>query len=233
MPNVKSLTLFHCDTESHHPRRLDLRYCTQLEYLHLRGDRSPCVPIMPPTIKHLDFSMSEALHELHIERDEVFDLPLLETFDCRGTMLKGPLIKRITSQAVEARSLKRLFIGRPFMDAGMAAVESQYPLSDTVHALHLGSPDISEERIIEVIKLFPNLRSLDVSTSKVTGVAVKEFVNRGVTTLRCNNCYRISPDAIDYARAHGVEVEAKSGNNHNMRDLVYSHRDGPFSIGGN
>jgi F-box/TPR repeat protein Pof3 len=151
--------------------------------------------------------VSPRLNGLYVEDEEIFDLPMLESFDCGDTALPGTLVKQITFRSVIAGNLKRLSIGGRVVDYGMRSVEDEYPVSESVAELSVASLDISEERIIKIIKLYPNLRKLDVSRTKVTGVAIKDFVNMGITWVKCNDCYYISPDAVEYARGNGVEVE--------------------------
>jgi F-box/TPR repeat protein Pof3 len=116
------------------------------------------------------------------------------------------MIARIISRSVGTRSLKRLDVGKRFLGYN-DYIEEVYPASESVTELSLALLTLPEERIMAIVKLYPNLQRLDVSRTQVTGVAIKEFVNAGITWLNCKDCYQTSPDAIEYARGRGVEVE--------------------------
>jgi hypothetical protein len=48
------------------------------------------------------------------------------------------------------------------------------------------------------------------NSTKLTGVGIRRWVDQGLPSLRrleFTNCTGISPDAFDYARAHGIEVK--------------------------
>jgi len=71
----------------------------------------------------------------------------------------------------------------------------------------LQEPEIT---LINMLRRYPNLRRVDLSETRVTGVAVKELVDREsgpLEWLGLNHCTRVSSDAFDYARAKGVTVE--------------------------
>ena len=82
-----------------------------------------------------------------------------------------------------------------------------YPASTTVEDLSLAGAWLRDGEVIPIVDLYPNVSTLDVSYTRVTGVAVKHFVNMGVKRLKVNECLEISPDAVEYARGKGVDVE--------------------------
>jgi F-box/TPR repeat protein Pof3 len=152
---------------------------------------------------------------MHIPDDEVFDLPLLESLKCNGTPdVPLSVIKRIAAKSIQAGHLKKLFIGGrlPRRDAliGYEEENPEYPASDSVTELSLSMVSMTEARFFDVLNLYPSVRKLDASENNMlTGVAVRDFVNRGITWLNVNKCPNISPDAVEWARSQGVYVEHK------------------------
>jgi F-box/TPR repeat protein Pof3 len=152
---------------------------------------------------------------------------LLESFNCEGTNLyvQSPLLtlfgadlelfrngddlKFVTASSIKSGNLKRLLIGSRIRDDNdTSLVADEYPASQTVEELSLEHDYSPELRIISIVRLYPNLQKLNVSYNyKITGVAVKNFVEMGIKQLKVNECYEISPDAVEYARGRGVQVE--------------------------
>ena len=178
--------------------RLDLSNTTGLVSL----------PKLPSTLRHLILSKNLHLQQdLSGDDDELPALLLLETLDCSATGLTGQFIKALTSPSITEGNLKRLCVGDRLVEWRGGPVEDEYPASNSVEELSLASLLIWEERMIEVVKLYPNLRRLDVSGTKVTGVAVRCFVEMGITWLKLDECSEVSTDAVEWARGKGVEVE--------------------------
>jgi len=93
-------------------------------------------------------------------------------------------------------------------DTGFNSVAEEYPASQTVEELSLSSCALlSEKRILDIVGLYPSLKRLDISYTKITGVAVKIFIEKGIKWLAMNECNHVGADAVDYARSQGVEVE--------------------------
>lgn len=111
-------------------------------------------------------------------------------------------MKRITSPSAKAGNLKELLVGFRFVD-----VHDEYPVSETVYRLSLRGLNVSERAIMEAVDKYPNVKVLDVGMTRVTGVAIKQFVQMGVRHLILDECAHISPDAIDYARGKGLQVD--------------------------
>ena len=111
----------------------------------------------------------------------------------------------ITRDSIKAGKLKVLKMGASFAfeDASAAPL----PASDTVVELSLASLNKLEQVLIDMVNLYPNVRSLDISFTCITGVAIKHFVNMGIKQLKVNECGRLGPDAVEFARGKGVEVQ--------------------------
>ena len=184
------------------------------------------LPIFPANLKHLMLCKMVQLGSRTIG-DETYELPLLESFDCSGTAISAQLVKAITLQSIKAGTLKKLSMGDRLVDfAPGIPVTDEFPASNSVEELSLASLIIREKRILEIVKLYPNLKKLDVSSSKVTGVAIKHFVELGIKWLKLDECSDVSPDAVEYARGKDVEVEfnfpSRSGRVTTFRDASYT-----------
>jgi F-box/TPR repeat protein Pof3 len=205
---------------------LDLRNLKTLESLDLSNTCLQELPILPTTLKHLNLSKMRHLGG-HSIGDETYELPLLESFDCSGTAISRHMVKAVTLQSIKAGKLKKLYMGDRLTEfLPGTAVEDEYPASNSVEELSLASLIIRERRILEVIKLYPNLERLDVSGTKITGVAVKQLVQMGVKWLKLDECSEVSPDAVEYARGKGVDVQfnfpSRSGRATSFRDASYT-----------
>lgn len=59
-----------------------------------------------------------------------------------------------------------------------------------------------------IVEALPNLRTLDLSETDITGVGVKHALKAThLERLVVNNCRKIGIDAIDWARSQGVRVD--------------------------
>lgn len=138
----------------------------------------------------------------------------------------GRMIKQITNSSVKAGNLRSLKLGTLTMEIVTGLATDEYPVSTTVEELSLGNSLSAESRIIDIVNLYPQLLRLDVSYTNITGVAVKHFVGMGVAWLRLDECPHVSPDAVEYARGKGVEVEFNFPSRRNLgfRDRVAAAR---------
>lgn len=134
----------------------------------------------------------------------------------------GNKLKEFTSSSIKAGNLRSLHVGVLDGSVSHSPVKDDYPPSITVQNLSLEAVQDDESRIIDIVNLYPNVKRLDVSYSKVTGVAVKHFVGMGVQWLNLDECPDVSPDAIEYARGKGVEVQF---NFPSRRNVLLGFRD--------
>lgn len=146
---------------------------------------------------------------LHVGANEEppAELPLLETFNCEGTNISSDVLKVITIRSIANGKLKSLLIGGRLSDPRPGPAENEYPVCDDLEELSLNTMQINDTRVLQIIELYPKLRKLDVSGTRVTGVAVRKFVERGITSLNLDECVDVGSDAVDWARWKGVEVE--------------------------
>ena len=203
------------------PNLPDLSPWTCLEYLDLTDTQLTRLPKFPQTLKHL--ILNDNLH-LHVaaEQEDPTGLPLLETFGCSATNIDARILKAITSESIKAGNLKRLYVGGRLAEfRPQVPVADEYPPSDTVEELSLSSMIIGDQRAIQVASLYPRLTRLDMSATKVSGVAVRQFVDMGIKWLRLNECDCVSFDAVEWARGKGVDVAfslaSSDGNLRNVR----------------
>jgi F-box/TPR repeat protein Pof3 len=203
-PNVTTVTLNDWKIM---PNFADLCAWTSLESLDLTNTQLRRLPKLPPTLRHLILSNNVFLNFDHDDEEEPTALPLLETFACASTQLDASTIKMITAASIKGGKLKRLSLGRRLCEwLPGAPVEQEYPPSETLEELSLSFLIIGDQRAVQVAGLYPKLRRLDVSGTKVTGVAVRQFVDMGIRWLGLNECEQVGPDAIEWARGKGVEV---------------------------
>ncbi|TVY36460.1 F-box/TPR repeat protein [Lachnellula subtilissima] len=192
----------------------------KLQQLDLTDTHITLLPDLPPTLKHLILNNNGNLR-VDIGDRQFPSPPLLETFACAGTTLNNSAIKDITRESIKRGNLKTLLIGRRLADSRGRA-EDDYPASETVEELSLASLWEQEHQLIQIVSLYPNVRKLDVSSTKATGVAVKAFVQMGVQYLKLNECSEVGIDAVEWARGQGVAVEfnfpSRSGNARVFRD---------------
>jgi F-box/TPR repeat protein Pof3 len=163
-------------------------------------------PLLPPTLTHLVVSHNIPL-TIRAEDLDPIPLPLLELFACHSTFLTPSNLKKITEASIRAGNLKTLLIGSRDTDFENTLVTDEFPAAETLEELSLAEMILGDERMMQIVSLYPKLQKLDASATKITGVAVKHFVNRGIRWLRLNECEEVSSDAVDWARGKGVEVE--------------------------
>lgn len=202
-PNATSIILRHWGDL---PNHVDCTSWTKLQHLDLTNTQLQFLPKVPATLRYLNLSQNTLLH-VGVEEEAPDELPFLETFNCEGTDISSDVLKVITMPSIAKGNLKCLMIGARLSEyrPGPAAVE--YPASEHLEELSLHNMQINDSRVLQIIELYPNLGKLDVSGTRVTGVSVREFVNRGVTSLNLIDCLDVGEDAVAWARSMGVNVD--------------------------
>lgn len=184
---------------------VDATNWTCLERLDLTNTQITRIPRYPPTLKHLILSENSHL-TFGADEDNPTPLPLLETFACSSTRIDGETLKLIVGDAIKAGNLKRLTIGDRLVNERPNLVKNEFPPSETVEDLSLVAMNLNDRCALEVVDLYPNLKRLDMSSTKITGVAVKAFVKMGIRWLKINDCEMIGIDAVEWARGKDIEV---------------------------
>lgn len=206
-PNLVSAILIDWKIVNLTTPLFDLQAWNHLEYLDLTNTQIRRFPFLPGTLKHLILADNPLLGILDVPTLlSLTNMPLLETFNCHQTTLDAQQVRHLTYDAIINGHLKRLYLGARLNATHETPVEEEFPPSETVEELSLALLHLDDDRTLSIVALYPNLRKLDVSGTHVTGVSIKEFVNRGITSLKLDECSETSPDAVEWARGKGVEV---------------------------
>jgi len=196
-----------------------------LQYLDLSNMNLFRIPSLPVTLKHLILGNNRDLIDNNVE-DQAIVLPLLETFVCAATSLSNAFIKVTTQESIKRGNLRNLSIGERLVEDLKVPAEDVYPVSAIIEELSLAYLLLSEHDVMKIVNLYPNVQNLDVSGTKITGVAVKAFVQLGVKRLKMNECSEVGTDAVEWARGQGIDVEfnfpSRSGNMKGYRDTAFA-----------
>ena len=92
----------------------------------------------------------------------------------------------------------------------MTASDVRGRLAGLKHLSLESSHGVDDSHLSLVAISFPELQSLNVSGTDVTGAGIKEVVNNGLKKLIANNCRFVGIDAIQWARTQGVQVENRN-----------------------
>ncbi|KAB8290264.1 hypothetical protein EYC80_011130 [Monilinia laxa] len=197
IPKIKTLSLKRFDLEGVVP--LDLRELQGLEDLELIDCGLRRLPLLPSTLKRLVLRDNLRLFD---QQEDTVSLSLLETFNCDSTGLSD---ETVVSVIKNAPNLKHLHMGSRLVGDYIATHQS-FPLCENIEELCVSYLPYEEKDFINLTSKCPNLKRLDISGTKITGVAVKHFVGQGITWIDLQVCDKVSPDAVEYARGKGAEV---------------------------
>ncbi|TGO59461.1 hypothetical protein BCON_0044g00190 [Botryotinia convoluta] len=199
IPNIQALSLSGFDLQSLSP--LDLGGSLKnLEDIQLTSCNLRMIPLLPLTLKRLCLVGNLSLPS---QKDNNVLFPFLETLECQETGLSD---EWIVSVLKNARNLTYLDIGNRLV-GDYTVAHQNFPVCENVVVLSVSYLQYDEKDFIRMIEKFPNLERLTINGTKITGVAVKHFVKQGIKFLDVKHCAKISPDAVEYARGKGVEVE--------------------------
>jgi hypothetical protein len=71
----------------------------------------------------------------------------------------------------------------------------------------ISESDVDDVIMLQIASKCPRLEHVDLRGCYITGVAVKELCSlTTMKTLKMSDCYKVSADAIEWARAKGVTV---------------------------
>lgn len=79
-----------------------------------------------------------------------------------------------------------------------------------INSLSLAGCDFTDETAQLLATASPNLDNLEIEQTEVTGVGVKALVlkhGRKLEKLKLDSCRLVSADAVDFARASGINVQ--------------------------
>ncbi|KAI0999099.1 hypothetical protein K3495_g9094 [Podosphaera aphanis] len=204
-PNATKVILNDCVLIP--PGTWDLTPWSKLELLDLTNSQLTRLPKLPRTLKHLALDNNPLLFLTFNEEIGPFHLPSLESFSCRTTFIEAKGLLEITRASIEAKNLKKLSIGdRLNAFTSTVPVSEEFPASSTVEELSIAYLHLRDDRTLDILDLYPNLKKIDLSGTYITGITVKALVERGVEWIKLNECHNISHDAIEMARSKGVYV---------------------------
>jgi F-box/TPR repeat protein Pof3 len=216
-PNLQCASLIHQDS-IFGPRNMyefaDFSMWSKLQHLEVTHAFFTTLAWLPPTLKHLYVTESH-VSGFSAENEDLspLGLPLLETYMCGAMDLSLEMIMAVITSSVKAGNLKALHMVN--YHPNRTTLWAQPTLANdllmpSVQELSLSKCDMHEDNIVKFLRLFPNLQTLDLSLTKITGVAVKEVMTREIGPLKwlgLNGCTKLSADAVEWARSLGTVVE--------------------------
>ncbi|RDW81998.1 hypothetical protein BP6252_03110 [Coleophoma cylindrospora] len=207
-PNVESVALV--GWEASNQGLVDLTPWQYLRILDLRDMGLTFLPLFPAEIESITISKNKRMvrPQLDPEAESHQKFSMLTTFDCEETEMTHAAVASVITPAIDARNLKILRMGTIAVERAPGSdITEHYPPSETLEELGLGNLDLDEASALKIIRQYPNVTKIDLSWSKITGVAVRQLVERGVKILNVCGCSKISPDAIQFARSKCVVVD--------------------------
>lgn len=183
-----------------------------LRILDLRDMALTFFPLLSAEIRSITISknrhMVKPLLDPEAESHQKFSK--LTAFDCEDTGMTHAAVAAVITPAINAGNLKVLRMGRiAVLRAPGSDITEHYPPSEIVEELGLGNLDLDEALALKIVRQYPSAKTIDLSWSKITGVTVRQLVERGVKVLNISGCSQISPDAVQFARSQGVIVDWK------------------------
>lgn len=197
-----------------------------LKEVNLDGSYFEHIPILPSGLRRLSLSRVYRLQYMDSGYYAWADLPLLTYFDSSlSPGLSWAISLQLVLPSMQANNLRRLYM----TDNSNGIDLESFPLTPSVIDLSLQRLQESEDIIMKILRKFPNLRQVDLSDTKVTGVTIKELMARNnprLERLRLWGCLDISPDAVEYARNMGTKVDykASAAGNH-QASIAWRSRD--------
>jgi F-box/TPR repeat protein Pof3 len=136
-------------------------------------------------------------------------LQLLETYYHDGAFDVGleAVYARMEASRV-AGNIKILRLGESLTSEDVPRNPAEYSIPSLAE-LSLHHWDVPEERLLQFLRACPNIKRLDVSGTRATGVLVKELMTREsgpLEMLGVIDCRHLSQDAVAYARSMGAVV---------------------------
>ncbi|RKF63329.1 putative f-box tpr repeat containing protein pof3 [Erysiphe neolycopersici] len=212
-PNVTTVVLDRFEVLI--KQTLDLRSWSHLKRLHLLHAGLLKFPKLPQTLQHLVLDKNPNLSITdELEKEDLFSLPLLETFYCQSTSIELHHLFAITKACIQANNFKSLGIGGHYhnhlimVSYSTNKIPKNLPPSLSLEELSLALLPITDNQILEILQLYPKLRKIDLSGTCVTGVTIKALIEKGgVEWIKVSDQMSVSFDAIELARNKGIYVD--------------------------
>ncbi|EME79894.1 uncharacterized protein MYCFIDRAFT_81018 [Pseudocercospora fijiensis CIRAD86] len=235
MPLLEHLKLWSADPEpqAHGSISLffDLRESANLQHVEIHiGWSAARQLLLPPSVRVLRIS-TDHNHRSGFWPDSLIapdsanqlrlsDLPRLEEFHLGVPSTGLPYIfGQLSAQPdtpemnVAQSKLRVLSLRNPEIDPAAGYSLFTERTKDLESLAMTDCIPLDDARIYYIVKDFKQLRSLNVSGTKITGAGVKDIVCLGhVKELILNDCHYLGRDAVDWARSQGVKVEYRMSN---------------------
>lgn len=227
-PNLRSLTIHAPNVTGNIGGAVDLSKLQNLQSLNLKMQVSSAHLLsLPSSLTSLSLAITTPLQAFFANHGvssdiTTFDLPLLQELstDIRATSVNGIVNVLATRGAVEAQGaldnrmvtpskLQKLSIRSATMaTAALSTLLSDPRLDHLLHFTLQPTGPFTDEDVHVIAERLPKLQTLDVSGTDITGVGVKDLVQRGhVKYLVLHNCRMLGTDAVEWARSRGVRVD--------------------------
>lgn len=183
----------------------------KLRSLQLCRTRLQLLPKLPSTIRHLHL-VGTSLNFRRLESSEVLDdcnMPDLVTLDLsHNHLLTYPALQILLNPSKgKLKEVDLSCCGQIDEAAIHGLIISGY--LDGIVDLRLSHSDVDDFTAETLARSCPRLKRLDLSSTKISGVGVKSLVQKPqgmIEELRLNNCAGVSIDAVEYAKAKGINV---------------------------
>ncbi|RKF76938.1 F-box/TPR repeat containing protein pof3 [Golovinomyces cichoracearum] len=204
-PNVTTVRLVGFDCQPN--TKLDLTAWSRLEELRLEHTQTVRLPKLPPTIRvlALDYNRTE-IYRNH-ENDGLVLIPLLEKLSLKSNYLAPRDLFDLTRCCINANNLKSLIISRWIFPSSCPPLYEYFPPSASLEDLSISDIPLDDKCAVEILKMYPNLKIIDLSHTLISGVTIKALVEKGgITLIRIEACFNVSPDAVDFATHNNIKV---------------------------
>ncbi|MDI1490106.1 MAG: hypothetical protein OHK93_001306 [Ramalina farinacea] len=207
IPNIQDLSLERCRYAALSPNQVGLSELHQLETLRLFDSVISGNLKLPTSLKSisLEHSVGEAtiLGQLRVHVPELKRINLSRYVHRAGPMTIQALLGASTAN-VEYLNLSYMSADQQYMaDVFRGQVVAN------VEALGLAGLPVSDDNLAYLGSVASRLKRINLSSTLVSGVGVKALVNGckdTLTWIKLDNCRKVSPDAIEWARSCGIDV---------------------------
>ncbi|KAI5814963.1 hypothetical protein BZA77DRAFT_90452 [Pyronema omphalodes] len=222
LPNLESLSLQQGQLGLL-PTPADFRCLEKLQSLTFRGTDIWTIPLLPPSLRHLDLSENPSLR-YRPNKDFIPNLESLSlsqnpafTIEDVISMLSGtPDYETPITPPVRIKHLDLSLC--PKIDCSTltwllscpTSPSTSPPLSETLEFLSLaGNTTLTDEISLE-IQRFENLKRVDVSGTRISGIGLCNIAKgKKIEFVAVNGCENVGRDAVERVRGWGVTVRAR------------------------
>ncbi|KAI9734403.1 MAG: hypothetical protein M1834_002510 [Cirrosporium novae-zelandiae] len=183
-----------------------------LRTLILSIDRIERLPPLPPSLQHLKVFSSGLVRDLRTVDDIPWwkQLVNLETVAlCGFSITIATLLELLAPSRGKFRRLS--FRDLVALDGNFVSDLGLSEIWENVEELDLSGTIVTDRSISDLASFLSNhLRTIDLSHTRITGVAIKTLLDKfegKLERLCVNGCMALSVDAVEYAKSKGVAVE--------------------------